>query len=113
LEVACSGNVLLRGAQDRAADDAARQALMVRAIVAAKAANQRAVLRRAPRDHVETMALEARAFRKRPKPGWPPGAARSLGGRAAWSGRRGGAQLFSCLRSFLSHISDNVVASGV
>ena len=50
-----SGNVLLRRAQYRAADDPARQVPVVRAIVAAKSANQRAVVRRALRDHGDTM----------------------------------------------------------
>ena len=61
VEGARSGNVLLRRAQYRAADDAARQAPIVRAIVAAKVANQRAVLRRALRDHGATMQEAARA----------------------------------------------------
>jgi CRISPR-associated protein Cas1 len=61
VEGARSGNVLLRRAQYRATDDAAHQAPIVRAIVAAKVANQRAVLRRALRDHAETMAVDARA----------------------------------------------------
>lgn len=55
-----SGNVLLRRTQYRAADDAARATPIVRGIVAAKAANQRAVVRRALRDHGETMAPGAR-----------------------------------------------------
>lgn len=50
-----TGNVLLRRAQYRAADDEARTVPIVRAIVAAKSANQRAVVRRALRDHGETM----------------------------------------------------------
>lgn len=56
-----SGNVLLRRAQFRAADDPAVAAPIVRSIVAAKAANQRAVLRRALRDHGADMAPERRA----------------------------------------------------
>jgi len=59
-----SGNVLLRRAQFRLADDPARRAAIVRSIVAAKAANQRAVIRRALRDHGHGMA---------------PGAATALG----------------------------------
>ena len=51
-----TGNVLLRKAQFRAAEDAGRAVPIVRGIVAAKAANQRAVLRRALRDHGEAMA---------------------------------------------------------
>lgn len=46
-----SGNVLLRRAQYRAADDAARRAVIAHGIVAGKLANQRTVLRRARRDH--------------------------------------------------------------
>ena len=49
-----SGNVLLRRAQYRVADDPARKTPVVRGIVAAKAANQRTVLLRALRDHGET-----------------------------------------------------------
>ena len=56
-----SGNVLLRRAQFRAADDPAVAAPIVRSIVAAKAANQRAVLRRALRDHGADMPPERRA----------------------------------------------------
>lgn len=56
-----SGNVLLRRAQFRVADDCARTVPIVRGIVAAKAANQRTVLRRALRDHGEAMTLEAAA----------------------------------------------------
>jgi CRISPR-associated protein Cas1 len=55
-----TGNVLLRRTQFRIADDAARKAVIVRGIVAAKAANQRAVVRRAIRDHGETMPAAAR-----------------------------------------------------
>jgi CRISPR-associated protein Cas1 len=50
-----SGNVLLRRAQFRASEDAGRAQPIVRGIVAAKAANQRAVLRRALRDHGESL----------------------------------------------------------
>ncbi|WP_245239727.1 CRISPR-associated endonuclease Cas1 [Methylobacterium variabile] len=46
-----TGNVLLRRAQYRASDDPARAVVIVRGIVAAKTANQRAVVRRALRDH--------------------------------------------------------------
>jgi CRISPR-associated protein Cas1 len=53
-----TGNVLLRRAQFRAADDACRALPIVRAIVAAKAANQRTVLRRALRDHREGLTAE-------------------------------------------------------
>ena len=55
-----SGNVLLRRTQYRAADDAARQLPIVRAIVAAKSANQRAVVRRALRDHGDAIGSAAR-----------------------------------------------------
>ena len=51
-----TGNVLLRRTQYRAADDAARQGLIVQAIVVAKSANQRAVVRRAIRDHGSALA---------------------------------------------------------
>lgn len=50
-----TGNVLLRRTQYRWADDPARAVAIVRGIVAAKAANQRTVLRRALRDHGATM----------------------------------------------------------
>lgn len=50
-----TGNVLLRRAQYRVADDLARAVPIVRGIVTAKAANQRTVLRRALRDHGERM----------------------------------------------------------
>ncbi len=55
-----TGNVLLRRTQYRAADDVLRQVPIVRAIVAAKSANQRAVVRRALRDHGEAMDGPAR-----------------------------------------------------
>ena len=60
VEGARTGNVLLRRTQYRVADDPARQVPVVRAIVAAKAANQRAVLRRGLRDHGEAMAEPGR-----------------------------------------------------
>jgi CRISPR-associated protein Cas1 len=50
-----TGNVLLRRTQYRWADDPARAVAIVRGIVAAKAANQRTVLRRALRDHGPAM----------------------------------------------------------
>lgn len=56
-----TGNVLLRRAQYRAADDPARAVPVVRGIVAAKAANQRTVVRRALRDHGASMDDTARA----------------------------------------------------
>ncbi|MBU6267183.1 MAG: type I-C CRISPR-associated endonuclease Cas1 [Sphingomonadales bacterium] len=56
-----TGNVLLRRAQYRAADDPTKAVPIVRGIVTAKAANQRTVLRRALRDHGDRMATEARA----------------------------------------------------
>jgi CRISPR-associated protein Cas1 len=60
IEGARSGNVLLRRAQYRAADDPARRVPIVRGIVAAKAANQRTVLQRALRDHASAMDNAAR-----------------------------------------------------
>lgn len=60
LEGARSGNVRLRRAQYRAADDAAQIMPIVRNIVTAKVANQRTVLRRALRDHGATMEERAR-----------------------------------------------------
>lgn len=50
-----SGNVLLRRAQFRGADDPGRAVPIVRGIVAAKTANQRTVIRRALRDHGDAM----------------------------------------------------------
>lgn len=55
-----TGNVLLRRAQFRAADDPARAVPIVRGIVAAKAANQRTVIRRALRDHGDSMPANGR-----------------------------------------------------
>lgn len=60
VEGARSGNVLLRRTQYRAADDPARRALIVRGMVAAKAANQRTVLLRALRDHGEGLPPDGR-----------------------------------------------------
>lgn len=51
-----SGNVLLRRAQYRAADLPDRAAAIARSIVIGKVLNQRAVLRRALRDHGDTLA---------------------------------------------------------
>lgn len=56
-----TGNILLRRAQYRVADDPTRAVPIVRGIVAAKAANQRTVLRRALRDHAARLDGEARA----------------------------------------------------
>jgi CRISP-associated protein Cas1 len=56
-----SGNVLLRRRQYRAVDDPAAALPVVRAVVAGKAANQRAVLRRGLRDHGDSMTEDARA----------------------------------------------------
>jgi CRISPR-associated protein Cas1 len=50
-----TGNVLLRRAQFRASEDPLRCMTIVRGIVVGKTANQRAVLRRALRDHGEAM----------------------------------------------------------
>ncbi len=55
-----SGNVLLRRAQFRVADDPARAVPIVRGIVAAKTANQRAVIRRLLRDHGDGLSPDAR-----------------------------------------------------
>ena len=63
-----TGNVLLRRTQHRLADDPVRAAPIVRAIVAAKTANQRAVVRRALRDHAAALspgAAEALASAER------------------------------------------------
>ncbi|MTH65601.1 type I-C CRISPR-associated endonuclease Cas1c [Paracoccus shanxieyensis] len=57
VEGAVSGNVLLRRAQYRIADDATD---VVRGIVMGKIANQRAVIRRALRDYGSEMQAEAR-----------------------------------------------------
>lgn len=62
-----SGNVLLRRTQYRVADDAARMVPIVRNIVAVKAANQRAVVRRALRDHGEAMDAAAQGLLARTK----------------------------------------------
>jgi CRISPR-associated protein Cas1 len=62
MEGARSGNVLLRRGQYRLADDPPRSISIVSSVVAAKAANQRAVLRRALRDHgdiLPTLTCEA------------------------------------------------------
>ena len=53
-----SGNVLLRRAQHRATDDPAAALPVARAVVAAKVANQRAVLRRHLRDYPGTPGAE-------------------------------------------------------
>lgn len=55
-----TGNVTLRRTQYRIADDPARAVPIVRGIVAAKAANQRTVIRRALRDHAAGMTEAAR-----------------------------------------------------
>ena len=54
-----TGNVLLRRAQYRLADDPARASLVVRGFVTAKAANQRTVIQRALRDHGDKLDEEA------------------------------------------------------
>lgn len=56
-----SGNVLLRRAQYRAADDPEATAALARSMVAGKVLNQRVVLRRALRDHGARMPEDARA----------------------------------------------------
>ncbi|MFG1346375.1 type I-C CRISPR-associated endonuclease Cas1c [Xanthobacter autotrophicus DSM 431] len=55
-----TGNVLLRRAQFRAADTPERAVVIVRGIVAAKAANQRTVIRRALRDHGDSQLTDGR-----------------------------------------------------
>jgi CRISPR-associated protein Cas1 len=55
-----TGNVLLRRTQYRVADDDARKVAIVRAIIAAKTANQRTVVRRALRDHGAAMVAAER-----------------------------------------------------
>ena len=55
------GNVLLRRRQYRVSDDEAACAAIVRGIVAGKVLNQRTVLRRALRDHGDTMDADGRA----------------------------------------------------
>jgi CRISPR-associated protein Cas1 len=54
-----SGNVLLRRNQHRTADDERKKIVIVRAIVAAKTANQRTVVRRALRDYAADTTPEA------------------------------------------------------
>jgi len=54
-----TGNVLLRRTQYRVADDPGRKTPIVRAMVVAKTANQRAVVRRALRDHGENLLAQA------------------------------------------------------
>lgn len=56
-----SGNVLLRRTQYRVSDDPTRAAEIVRSIVAAKAANQRAVIRRCLRDHGDGISETGKA----------------------------------------------------
>ena len=56
-----SGNVLLRRTQYRWADDAKRRDAIIRAIVAGKILNQRAVLTRSLRDHGDTTPDAERA----------------------------------------------------
>lgn len=55
-----SGNVLLRRAQHRQSEDEAAALEVAQAVVAAKSANQRGVIRRALRDYGATMPEEAR-----------------------------------------------------
>lgn len=56
-----TGNVLLRRAQYRAAETSALAVAFARGVVAAKAANQRTVIRRALRDHRPTLSTAAEA----------------------------------------------------
>ena len=58
VEGAVSGNVLLRREQHRRADDRTARAAVTRSIVIGKAINQRAVVRRALRDHSERLGPE-------------------------------------------------------
>lgn len=60
-----SGNVLLRRAQYRIADDDARKTPIVRGMVAAKASNQRTVIQRALRDHGSAMDVAMKASLER------------------------------------------------
>jgi CRISP-associated protein Cas1 len=62
IEGPVSGNVLLRREQYRRTDDPDRCAAIVRSLVIGKALNQRAVLRRALRDHGERMEAPALAM---------------------------------------------------
>ncbi len=55
-----SGNILLRRAQHKETASEVRSLDVARAIIAAKSANQRAILRRALRDHGRTMPEAAR-----------------------------------------------------
>lgn len=61
LEGPRTGNVLLRRAQYRVADDPERAVPIVRGIVAAKCANARTVIRRGLRDHGGAVEASARA----------------------------------------------------
>lgn len=65
MEGARSGNVLLRRRQYRTADDPAAATPIVRAFVASKVANQRAVIRRALRDYGDTSPPEWRETMQR------------------------------------------------
>ncbi|HEX3864376.1 MAG TPA: type I-C CRISPR-associated endonuclease Cas1c [Stellaceae bacterium] len=62
VEGARTGNVLLRRRQHRVADNVALGTVIVRAIVTAKAANQRTVLRRALRDYPDMDPVAADAL---------------------------------------------------
>ena len=87
-----SGNVLLRREQYRRSDDADGCAAIVKSLVIGKALNQRAVLRRALRDHGERM--EEAAARSRQPSGASPTLRGGPSGRrarmrcAAWRARR-------------------------
>lgn len=100
-----TGNVLLRRAQYRLADAPDRVVPFVRGMVAAKAGNQRTVLRRALRDHAEslpsdeTAALEAAERRlgdiaRRTLPAASVDVLRGLEGEAA-------AVYFGCFQTLL------------
>lgn len=74
-----TGNVLLRRTQYRVADSSSRAVPIVRGIVAAKAANQRAVIRRALRDHGTGMTDAARAAMEQAERRLTDAARRTLG----------------------------------
>lgn len=74
-----TGNVLLRRTQYRVADSLSRAVPIVRGIVAAKAANQRAVIRRALRDHGTGMTDAARAAMEQAERRLTDAARRTLG----------------------------------
>lgn len=96
-----TGNVLLRRAQHRIADDEGRAVPIVRSIIAAKTANQRTVLRRALRDHGSRMPVDVRQALEGAERRLDHAARRGLGltDIAARQRRRGGANLLRRVRS--------------